>query len=186
MNRNSDRHAPNRFSSYAEIHETVMSRFKSRDFVSVDSLEFLPVFGFEGFEGFRLSGEIACLGEIVLWVDKTLDALEEIRGDVIVQTTLYSYNAYVRGYHNIFRYDNLDGDYLRPGHLDEHHRHVFDWRNGTERIGSPYWVGHDDWPTLGDVLQELETWYWQHKDDLPNPDAYPKLGLRSSPPSVQL
>jgi len=181
LSRNSDRHGPNRLSSYIQVHETVMDRFKSRDFVFTDSLEFRPVPG-----AFRLSGEISCLGEITLWVDKTLVGLERVENDVVVQTSLYSYNATVRGYGNIFRSDNLDGDFLRPGHMDAHHKHVFDWRSGLEQIGSPYWVGCDDWPTLGDALQELQNWYWQHRQQLPSPDSYPALGLRSRPPSLEL
>lgn len=184
-----DRHSPTRFKTYRETHETVMNQFMSRDFVGSTTLEFLPYAG-----GIRLVGEIACLGNIVFTVDKFLEILfcpyvlddQALPDDTtIVQTCWYSYNASVRGFGNIFRYDNQDDDYLRSGHLDEHHRHIFNWKTGQEGENSPVWIGRQKWKTLGDVLQELETWYWRHHSQLPEADSYPQLGLRGHPPSLE-
>jgi hypothetical protein len=168
-----NRHGENRFRSYRQIHETVLSKFKSCDFVDTDTLEFnsLPY-------GIRLSGEIACLGEIVITVDKFLTILSGCDDEALVKTKWYSYNASVRGWHNIIRFDNQDDDFKRPGHLDEHHQHVFDWRTGAEKPGSPYWVGEENWGTLGNFLQLMQDWYWQNCSSLSNPDKYPNLGLR--------
>ena len=168
-----DRHGPTRFSTYRETHGRVMNQFRSRDFVSSETLKFFPYP-----DCFRLKGEISCLGDILVTVDKLIDILSGQDDNAIVQTRWYTYNASVRGYSNILRYDNQDDDYLRDGHHDAHHKHLFDWRTGQEALGSPFWIGHQNWRTLGDVLQELENWYWQHRVELPNPEEYPDLGLR--------
>jgi hypothetical protein len=126
------------------------------------------------------------LGEILVTVDKFLDILDGDGDSAIVQTCWYTYNASIRGSGNILRYDNQDGDYLRPGHLDEHHKHEFDWQTGAECPGSPHWIGEHGWLTLGEVLQELQDWYYQNFAQIPNPDSYPDLGLRQAPPSLEL
>jgi hypothetical protein len=166
-------HGANRFSNYRQIHETVMNKFKSRDFVFTDTLEFADTL-----YGIRLRGEIACLGKIVITVDKFLDNIEGSGDSALVQTRWYSYNASVSGRHNIHRYDNQDADFLRPGHEDEHHKHVYDWQTGKEMPGSPYWIGEDNWLNLGEFLQVTQDWYWSHRDTLPYPDEYPDLTRR--------
>lgn len=50
----------------------------------------------------------------------------------------------------LFRYDN-DHRYVREGHPDEHHKHVFD-QKGREQV---LWVGREHWPTLHKVIDEL-------------------------------
>lgn len=174
-----NRHGPNRFKAYREIHETVINQFMDSGFVGFETLEFNPIP-----KGFLLEGEIACQGEIIITVEKFLEILSGEKDNATVQTVWYAYNASVRNRGTIFRYDNQDDDYLRPGHLDEHHKHLFDWSTGQELAGSPSWVGSNNWPTLGDVIQELEEWYWEHHSELPNPDNYPELGLRNAPPSL--
>jgi hypothetical protein len=73
-------------------------------------------------------------------------------GRLQVRTETYSYHAYRRVGRrttNIIRYDNA---HPYAGHPDAHHRHRYE-PDGTE--GPVEHVGHDDWPTLGDVIQEL-------------------------------
>jgi hypothetical protein len=181
LKKNVNRHGSNRFKTYREIHETVIGQFVSRDFIKTTTLKFDPCP-----EGIILSGEIACLGNIVIGVDKLLDILSGSGDNAIVETCWYSYNAFVRGYGNILRYDNQHDEFLRPGHLDGHHKHVFDWKTREEYLGSPYWVGRQDWPTLGQALQEIQNWYYQNYSILPDPDAYPSLNLREAPPSLEL
>jgi hypothetical protein len=101
--------------------------------------------------------------------------LEGVELDAYVQTFEYKYNAFIRGHNNILRYDNT---HMYPGHGDAHHRHKYDWRTGKELSGSPEWVGEHRWPTLGEVLEEIERWYWENRDYMPNPDKYPELGVR--------
>jgi hypothetical protein len=121
-------------------------------------------------------GEIACWRPIVVRVEEHLEVLEGEGWNAYVQTYEYSYNASVRGHGNILRYDNV---HSFPGHPDANHKHEFDWRTGEELPGFPEWTGRDERPTLGEVMEEVERQYWNNLDDLPEPDKYPKLGLRS-------
>jgi hypothetical protein len=54
----------------------------------------------------RLSGEIACLGKILITVDKYLNILEGSGDNSVVQTVSYAYNVSIQGCGNVFRYDN--------------------------------------------------------------------------------
>lgn len=167
------KHQPNRFRSYQAVHSTVISQFQSRDFIGAETLKFEPTA-----YGFLLVGEIGCLGKIVISVEKFIEIVSGFGEESMVRTKWYSYNVFIRGGYNISRYDNQDDEYVRPGHEDEHHKHIFDWRTGEENPISPVWVGVNAWPTLGEVLQEIEDWYWEHKSDLCNSDSYPNLDLR--------
>ena len=148
-----------------------MAQMRSRGFLGTDELDLDDI----GANILRMVGEIACRGLIVVKVEKYLDILEGVGLDAYVQTSEYKYNAFIRGHNNILRYDNT---HMYPGHGDAHHRHKYDWRTGKELSGSPEWVGEHGWPTLGEVLEEIERWYWENRDYLPNPDKYPELGVR--------
>ncbi len=165
------KHQPNKYGSYVEIHTTVMEKFRAQGFIGSDNLLF------ESFllEGFRLRGQIACLGGIVITVDKFIEILEHQGSYGLVQTKWYTYNVSLRGGNNIFRYDNQDKDYLRPGHQDEHHKHVFNPWNGCEIPNSPEWIGLENWPTLGEIIKESQDWYWQHREILNLPDVHGAL-----------
>lgn len=116
-----------------------------------------------------LRGEIACLGKILVSVNKVLEILDD-EDDPLVQTVRYAYNAHVQGWGNVLRYDNAP----HHGHDDYHHRHRYDWTTGQQLEGSPEWIGEDRWPHLSDVLAELERWYWDHVTELP--EGAPELG----------
>ena len=175
MKRATDSHSPTRFKTYRQTHDSVFNKFIDRGFVSDSTLEFCPYPN-----AFRLAGEIACLGEILIQVDKFLDILEGCNDDAIVCTRWYAYNVSIKNYGNVFRYDNQDPDYLRDGHLDEHHKHLFDWRLNVECLDSPKWIGESGWLTLGQVIEEAHDWYWQNQHLLPKPDSYCKLKNRGS------
>lgn len=155
-----------------------MEALKSRGFARRDTLTWSS-----GVNELQLKGEISCLGNIVISVDKTL---EIISGDLsrideaIVQTVDYEYNASVReigrGRGNILRHDNA---HIHPGHIDEHHKHLFDWHTGKDAENSPTWVGVEAWPTLAEFVNTVEKWYHSFRDDLPQPDKEAALGLRS-------
>ena len=179
----SDPHAPNSLTSYLRIHETVMDQYKSKDFVGKDSIQCVPLIP----DRYKLFGEISCKGNILITVEKRLNVVVNSPQDPIVQTYCYAYNASVRNFHNIIRYDNQDQVFgFRAGHQDPHHVHEFDWRTGQEKRGSPFWVGRSKWITLGEFIGKVENWYWSNFCDLPNPYDYPELGLRASPPSLEL
>jgi hypothetical protein len=121
-----------------------------------------------------ICGQIACLGKIVITVEKALEVLdlEALPLDARVKTVEYSYNASIRGFDAFMRYDN---QHPHAGHLDQHHRHYFNWRNGKERHGSPEWVGEKGWPTLSDFIDEVYAWYSEHHLDLPEPNGVAEL-----------
>lgn len=164
-------HGPARFSTYFNTHENRMDDFRSSGFVGEDSMEF--TFLEVGFLTIR--GEISCLGNIVVRVDKTLAILDDGTTDPPVQTILYAYNAFVRSRNSFLRHDNA---HRYPGHSDEHHRHDFDWKTGEHLPGSPSWVGMDGWPTMSKFIEEVRDWYWKNREELPNPDGYGELGAR--------
>jgi len=122
-----------------------------------------------------MAGEIACLGGIMVRVEKYLEVLEGDALDVYVRTFEYQYNAFVRGRNNVLRYDNC---HAHPGHRDPHHKHMYDWKTGHQLPDYPAWVAEHGWPTLGEVIEELKVWYWGNREDLPESDGYPELEQR--------
>lgn len=129
-----------------------------------------------------LEGEIALQQGIVIGVRKTLEILADPSGStdepdeaVLVHTVMYAYNAFVRGHHNFLRHDNAHG---RPGHEDKHHFHRFDWRSGTEELGSPVWCGEKNWPTLAQFIRTVHGWWLENAASLPPPPPGALLSLR--------
>jgi hypothetical protein len=160
------RHRPIDFGSYRRIHDGHMESLKNSGFVHADNL----VFAERGPGTVTLEGEIACLGNIVVSVLKTLEVLEGEGLAATVQTVRYSYNVRIAGKFNIFRYDNF---HVHNEHPDSHHKDVYDWRTG-DRLPSE-WIGRDHWPTRADVIWEAQRWYYDHMHELDDPDAYPTL-----------
>jgi len=58
---------------------------------------------------------------------------------------------------DLFRYDNV-GDHGGP---ERHHCHRFD--EAGREILPPTTVSADAWPTLGDVIDEAQTW-WENRE----------------------
>lgn len=119
-----------------------------------------------------ITGNIGCLGGIVISVLKTLDRLGGKGQDAIVQTVTYAYNVSIRGQHNIFRYDNLHDI---KGYPDRHHKDLYDWRTNKRLLESPEWIGAERWPTLTDVICEARNWYYNHEHELEAPNEFPEL-----------
>ena len=165
------KHGPARLRSYYAAHENHMDQMRTDGFIGEDTLVLEPI----GAGLLTMVGEIACLGGIVVEVEKYLEVLEGEALDAYVRTFEYKYNAFVRGHNNILRYDN---SHAYAGHGDPHHKHVYDWKTGEPLPDFPAWVGERDWPTLGEVMEELRMWYWENREDLPEPDGYPELEQR--------
>ncbi len=168
------KHGPARLRTYRQVHDSRMEHFYSSGFVCSDTLVWEAVPG-----ALKLTGEIGCKGNLVIGVEKLLVVLDP-DGDpedlnVEVQTVRYAYNAFVRGHGNLLRHDNI---HAHPGHPDNHHRHEFDWKTDEELDGFPAWCGAGGWPTLGEFIDEVASWYWTHRAELPEPDGEPELGLR--------
>lgn len=172
MSQNPAKHGPNRLKSYLETHETRLAQLRRDGFVSSNTITLS-----EANKQIILNGEIACLGGIVIRVEKALRILEDNGANSLIETSWYAYNVSLRGGHNIFRYDNQDEDYsFRDGHLDPHHKHIFDWETGDEEDSK--WIGAGNWPKLDEVIVEAQEWYWHHKNQLSAPDSYPDIGIR--------
>jgi hypothetical protein len=129
-----------------------MRRFVDEGFVVDDGLAFEPLPG-----GFLLSGEVECLGHIVLEVTKVLTIVGGTTRDPVVQTTSYTYNARIRGVGNILRYCSAHAD-----HNSDHHVHRYDVVRGDRR-GTTTLHGAPGWPTLGDVMAEIRDWYFSNQ-----------------------
>lgn len=141
----------------------VMEGLRKEGFVLSDNLAFQVLGG--GL--IELVGVIECLGEIRIEVDKLLEVVSGDGPDALVQTARYSYNASLAGRGNILRYDNPHEDRGRdiPDHHKDHHVHRYDVFAG-DRTGKVTVHGREGWPTLGEVLEELREWYYEHLDKL--------------------
>ena len=150
------KHGPNKFSSFVQIHETVMEQFLRAGFVRSENLSFADL----GNRLIKLSGTIECAGDIYIVVMKLIEVLSGDGANALVQTIYYDYNAVLRNAGNILRYDSP-----HPTHNKEHHVHRFD-PVGHEIDGSPVFLpDENDRPTLGEVISEVESWYYEHADD---------------------
>jgi Family of unknown function (DUF6516) len=167
-------HAPAKFRTYTRVHGNRMAQAVESGFVREHTLIFERLEGF-----YTLRGEIACRGNIVVTVNKIIEILESDSDDDLVQTSEYSYNASVRGEKSFLRNDNAPHERPYEGHGDPHHRHELNWRTEENLRGSPVWVGEQGWPTLGQFLDAVYAWYCDHREELPDPDAFPTLGQGS-------
>jgi hypothetical protein len=146
-----DRHGWNSLEGYLNAHHGNMRDFLGH-FVVVDGIDIL----LSGPEAIQIEGRLHCRGGLFLDVRKTLDMNERRH----VRTVLYSYYAGIVGepVRTIFRYDNA---HPHSGHPDAHHKHCFDVSTWTE-IKPPQWIGYAAWPTLRDVIEELDEWWSEH------------------------
>lgn len=160
------KHGPWPFDHYLATHNTVMGHYRASGFIDRDTISFVPAGDI-----ILVQGEIACKGCIVIGVTKTLEYVAP--DDDHVQTTHYAYNVSVRGVTNVLRYDNEHPGPM-AGHPDAHHKHVFVWKAGDEEdvAGSPFWIGADGWPTLGEVIHEARIWHAENYARLPNPEGF--------------
>ena len=105
-----------------------------------------------------IEGELECVGEFAIDVLKTLRILSGSGPTARVQTDSYSYNASLRGIGNVFRYDSP-----HP-HYPHHHVHRYDVLNGDTRGTVTAIEEEENRPTLGQVIDELRDWYYDHFD----------------------
>jgi hypothetical protein len=141
------RHDWNGWEGYLAAHEGHLRSLEH--FIELDALQWIPSQTQVDWKGI-----LYCLGSIEIRVHKLQDV--EIRGGShLVRTTDYSYHVQRRNKDesvtNLFRYDNV---HPHPGHATAHHKHTFR-PNGDDVISH---VG-EDWPTLGEVIQEAEELY---------------------------
>lgn len=155
------RHGPNRLQGYLRVHETVIGHLRYTGAIENDGLDFLA--GADG--SFFFDGELLLRdGVMKLTVAKRLEIVDGTEpADAVVQTASYSYNVSIVGFGNVFRYCSPHED-DGPVHHHQHHRHQYDPFGARPDDYHVTLITDGDWPTLGDVVQEADTWYWQHKD----------------------
>lgn len=157
----SPRHGPNRLQSYLQIHETVIGRFTYAGLIEDDGLDLFP-----GAEGrFYFDGELLLRERrLKLRVAKVLEVVDAADPeDPLVQTISYSCNVSVVGFSNVLRYCSPHDDDVAEHHL-QHHLHQYDPFGPTPDRYSVTLITDGDWPSLGDVIQEADAWYWANLD----------------------
>jgi hypothetical protein len=111
-----------------------------------------------------IKGPVYCQGDLVIHVEKTLDINDrhQVRG------RQYRYQVQFTDppIREIFRYDNA---HRYPGHPDAFHRHAFNTQT-WKALFPPEHIGRENFPTLSDVINEVEQWWIAHRDD---PDFFP-------------
>ncbi|MFN8618990.1 MAG: DUF6516 family protein [Dehalococcoidia bacterium] len=103
-------------------------------------------------------GRFVCRDGLEIHVTRVQDVRRRT-GRIEVRTRAYSYHALIRGgdgVRDVLRYDNA---HPHPAHADAHHKHLWDGA-GVERVEH---VSEAGWPTLGDVLAEVESWWSANK-----------------------
>lgn len=111
--------------------------------------------GAAGNSHITIIGDIRCVGGICVTVHKLLRVLDGEGANAKVQTVEYGYNVRVEGRGNLFRYD------CPHGHRPFHHVHRFEVRSGDHE-GTVDKIEPEDVPTLGDVLEEAERWFYDN------------------------
>ena len=152
-----EKHGPNRLSSYLEIHHTVMQQFLGKNFVLAEELRFEDL----GAGDFLMQGKITCEGGLRIDVSKRLSRVGGTDDAPTVRTVGYSYSAVLENVGSIFRYDSP-----HPDHNQFHHVHRYNILDGDVHGEVHSITPATDWPTLGEVIQELCDWYFQHIDRL--------------------
>lgn len=132
---------------YTAAHESNLRRFPS--FIVDDALIATPLVHVVFW-----SGRLLCQDGIEIHVTKA-QAVRERAGRREVRTETYSYHALRKHpdgrVQDILRYDNA---HPHEEHNDAHHKHI--WPHGREMV---LHIGEKLWPTLGDVIAEVEEWW---------------------------
>lgn len=99
-----------------------------------------------------------------LKVVKALEILDS-RANPLVQTASYSYHVSICSGGNVFRYCSPH-DNENAAHHRYHHRHAYDPFGPEPEKDSVSCDGHPDWPTLSEVIEEAEGWFWDNRTAL--------------------
>lgn len=145
-----NRHGPNSFANYQEVHNRRMQDFMQGGFVTSHNLRFgAPTHGC-----ISLEGDIHCLGGITINVRKQLKILSGTGAGAVIQTSGYSYNAFANGRGIIVRYDSPHDD-----HNQFHHVHRHDYLGSWSEIDIEPLL-ESEVPTLADVIEEVHDIYY--------------------------
>lgn len=148
------KHSLNSYEKYFEIHVRCLESLKASGVVCSETLEIEQL----DCSRLRMKGFVYCRGGLELRVDKTLKSENTPKG-LSIQAVKYCYHLRFINGANIFRYDNA---HPHPGHKTAFHVHRYD-PMGVEIPGSPIEIpNEDEWPTLGEVLEETDKFYWEN------------------------
>jgi hypothetical protein len=115
----SSKHIPTRVDTYFAVHESVLEQFRHRGIIAGGNLEtswdFYPLV--------TMLGELKCRGGLKMYIEKVLQVNETADGVQWIHTIGYTYNLWLVGIGNIFRYDNC---HPHSGHHSAHHVHRFE------------------------------------------------------------
>jgi hypothetical protein len=140
-----------KFENYLEVHNKWMTALIDDGFVVDDrsAFTFLP-------SAILLEGPIHCLDSTTLDVAKEIGILSGSGMSAKVRTRTFRYHAWVRGVHNILRYESAHE------HRPHAHKHQYaTFGNGLETAVVDL-LDERQVPTLGEVLRELQTWHAEH------------------------
>lgn len=146
------KHGPNpRFGNYLAVHDKWMAGFLDDGFVVEDRCDFtfLPSI-------ILLQGTIVCLDALTVEVVKEIVVLSGSRMNARVQTRSFRYHAWVRGAHNILRYESAHE------HRPHAHKHEYSTFGDGRELRVVDLASEDEIPTLGEVIRELQVWHHEH------------------------
>lgn len=146
------KHGPNRLAKDLAVHKRAMADLVDEGFVVEDQCHFT----FQR-RAVLLQGTILCLGGITLEVEKEIAVLKGSGMTAQVQTTRFRYHAWVRGRHNVLRYES--GHKRRP----LPHKHTYNtfgdgvsWCISTGRRTSWSWkTGRTESPSESVLRRQL-------------------------------
>ena len=150
------RHGWNSWDQYYNIHANVIDGYLGH-FIFADEIgiSVTP-------DAITFDGRLVCADGLEIHVEKLLDVRQHQGGRPEVRTRTYSYHVLRRHDDgravNLFRYDNI---HTHHGHADAHHRHAYD-DDGVEEKRVDH-IGAEQWPTLGQVIQEVHQWWVDHQ-----------------------
>jgi hypothetical protein len=145
------KHGPNRLGNYLDVHASYIADLTAEGFVVEDQSRFTFLAGVV-----VLEGVIVCRDGITLDVRKEIEVLRGRGMAARVQTRRFRYHAWIRGRHNILRYESAHE------HREHAHKHVYDTLGTGRETGTVDLVTEDAIPTLGEVLRELQAWHEAH------------------------
>jgi hypothetical protein len=150
-----DRFSPRRLRRYLrEVDEALEQAARSRFYISHDLRYCTEP------DAIVLTGTIYCEGGIRIEVTERLRVLREStwlrrKNNPLVELVSYENNAVLLNRGTIFRYNSPHED-----HNQFHHVHRVDVLGGGEKTIDP--LGVADVPSLRQLVNEAEEWYWAH------------------------
>jgi hypothetical protein len=126
-----------------------MAEFLNEGFVTEDSTAFTVRESVV-----LLAGTIVCVDAITIDVEKQLALLGGRGRTARVQTSTFRYHAWVRGVHNILRYES--------GHKTHRlypHKHEYNTFGDGRETSLRDLPDEDSIPTLGEVIREVQEWH---------------------------